>query len=57
MRRFQIFQEENHASAVQPQISGGVGFQEDVLKGRVDLEINDYPGTSANERHVPKPIN
>ncbi|KMZ66247.1 hypothetical protein ZOSMA_2G02570 [Zostera marina] len=54
-------QENRHASAVQNRINGGGdGFQneEESLKRSMQvLEISDYPGTSANKRHIPKPEN
>lgn len=30
-------------------------IEELVTKGRMDIEINDYPPSGANNRHTPKP--
>ncbi|KAF6134488.1 hypothetical protein GIB67_028509 [Kingdonia uniflora] len=30
-------------------------YEEDIMKGRMDLVNNDYPGSGPNNRHYPKP--
>ncbi|KAK9119231.1 hypothetical protein Scep_017324 [Stephania cephalantha] len=35
----------------------GMGEEESWGNGRMDLESNDYPGSGANNRHLPRPPN
>ncbi|XP_010257658.1 PREDICTED: uncharacterized protein LOC104597668 [Nelumbo nucifera] len=30
-------------------------WEEELANGRMGLELNDYPGSGANNRHTPKP--
>lgn len=42
-------------SYLRTQVAAGEKWEEQTLAGRMDVELHDYPGTGANNRHTPKP--
>ncbi|XP_062168475.1 uncharacterized protein LOC133874622 [Alnus glutinosa] len=42
-------------SQITHMVAAGEKWEEQTLAGRMDVELHDYPGTGANNRHTPKP--
>ncbi|KAG1334457.1 hypothetical protein COCNU_03G005760 [Cocos nucifera] len=45
----------NHGAVTETAQIINVDAFEDIRNERMDLEINDYAGSSANDRHTPRP--
>ncbi|KAJ3677386.1 hypothetical protein LUZ60_003110 [Juncus effusus] len=53
-----LFHETKDSSMDNPKviiIIDEISIEEGMIKGRMDIETNDYPGSGANNRHTPKP--
>lgn len=42
-------------SYLHTQVATGEKWEEQTIAGRMDVELHDYPGSGANNRHTPKP--